>query len=145
MSLAIFLLIVVTFIAGGAAGVTAGVLFARKVITDQANKEIEEYRQRWKKALALLNSEGKITDKQLEAATDTHQKQVVVSAPTPVASTTTSWPTQRQLSSMWSEERRKLEIQRAEAGLAPVDSLNGMWDSDVRKVLEARLRHGTAK
>lgn len=48
------------------AGMAYGALVARKVISEQANKQISEYKARWKKAVELLQADEKISDDQLK-------------------------------------------------------------------------------
>ena len=131
--------------AGGTFGAYMGGHVVRRIITESANEEIGKYKERWKKALELLHVEGKITDDQLKATTDPHQKQLVQKVTVKhegpsVPATAANWPSQRELSNMWSADRKKLEIERAEAGLPPADNLKGMWSDDIKKVLQARIK-----
>jgi hypothetical protein len=52
---------------------------------------------------------------------------------------------QRQLRKMWSDDRRRLEIERAKNGLPQFDDLRGMWSDDKAAVMKAHIKHRTAR
>lgn len=117
--------------------------FATKQIADEANKKIEEYKQRWESAVKLLGTEGQLTDEQVQDLLIPE-----ASSPTvlPPMKSTNKAPTDgivtpSHILSMKSWDRRKLAIDRAKNGLPPNDSLEGMKSWDIVDVERARIKH----
>lgn len=139
MTFAMFMIVVCAFAAGGTMGTVVGLVLAKD--------KIDDYRKRWETATNLLKQieDGQDPVKVLAAAkAKSAEVQRVTTKTKTQVSKPPNWPSQRELNSMWSEDRKKLEIERAEAGLPPADNLNGMWSEDKKKVLRARMKHGTA-
>jgi hypothetical protein len=96
---------------------------------DQRKSGID-YKDRWQRAVEYLDTEGKLTDKQVQ--------KLLGGAKT--AGAPAALP-QEQLDGMISSHRCKLEVDRAKAGYPPADDLGGMISSHVATVMEARLKY----
>lgn len=135
-------------IADLAVGICLG-LWARKVPRPQNI----DYKERWEAAVKLLGDTDRLTKEEVQQITepaarpsqpaDSLQPQpssqpIDNSPPVPPATATL-----RSLHRMASWDRKDIEIERAKAGLPPVDDLFGMTSWDVRDVLKARARYRT--
>lgn len=109
-------------------GVGAAGAFAYLQLRHGARRRADEqrYKDRWSAAVRLLKDGGQLTDAQLQQIRPPEEDRL----PTGVG---------------FSEDRAKVEIERAKAGLPPADNLKGMFSEDRARVERARIKNGTAK
>jgi len=94
------------------------------------------YERRWQSAVELLGAEGALSPEQIKEIT----------APTPIVQVLPPAVAEdgsyslSLLHSMYSEDRRDLEVERAKNGLPRVDDLEGMFSEDVSAVLRAHAK-----
>lgn len=122
------------------AGLLAGAVLAVRV----RRARRVDYRERWLQAVTLLGDEGRLTDEQVASLRGSVEAAPVAQESAPVAQPAgPSAQTLRMLHGMYSDDRRKAEVTRAQKGLPPLDDLKGMYSDDIRKVMQARTEYGT--
>lgn len=134
-------------------GVFAGVVLLWLALPSRLKRHVD-YKQRWEDAVALLGTQGRLTEEQVKKITA--PQPAVKTLPPPAALTVRiahqgnpemrmppSLETRQALRSMASWDRAELEIDRARRGLPPADDLRGMASWDVKDVLQARAENGT--
>jgi len=109
-------------------GVGAAGAFAYLQLVHGSRRRADEqhYKDRWSSAVQLLHEKGRLTDAQFQQIRPPEEDRL----PTGIG---------------FSEDRAKIEIDRAKAGLPPADNLKGLFSEDRARVERARIKHGTAK
>jgi hypothetical protein len=120
------------FIIGAICAAIVTWVVARYIFEQAANKQIDEYKQRWLSAVKLMQQEGQLTDKQVAKLLPAAPKQTSVKERS---------DRQKMLDEMFSEDRAELAVERAKKGLPPEDDLKGMYSEDIVEVEKARVKY----
>jgi hypothetical protein len=109
------------------AGLPVGALVAIPAYRAGRRQRIEgiNYKQRWENALELLAGEGRLTEEEVAAITESPEPE---EAENPYAD-------------MYSEDRAEVAVARAKNGLPPDDDLADMYSEDRAEVLAARAKY----
>ncbi len=137
MGVVLFILCVIS--SAAVAAIVSAVLTKRTIEQHHADAIIadeQRYKERWKQNTELLMIEGKLSPE------DAKKLMLDRVGKEPAKPAEQGKP---QTLPTLSSDRRDLEIARAKQGLPPYDDLKGMFSSDVRRVLEARIQYGTSK
>jgi hypothetical protein len=117
---------IVYILVGCGVGAAGAFAFLQLVHGARRKSDEQRYKDRWSSAVQLLHDRGQLTDAQLQLIRPPEEDRL----PTGTG---------------FSEDRAKVEIERAKAGLPPADNLKGMFSEDQARVKRARIKHGTAK
>jgi hypothetical protein len=143
-------LIIAALITGFVGGAAAMAWLLGKVFKSKLKPANVDYKDRWLQAVSLLGDEGQLTADQVREIKGETATQVPPAPPAPAkpaqpaaGQVTVSATTLKLLHGMATWDRAAAEVKRAQRGLPPLDDLKGMATWDVKKVLEARIEHGT--
>jgi hypothetical protein len=136
----------------GGLGVLLGLFLGYRFTAEELEKaravEHIDYKDRWSRAIALLQEEGKLTDeqlKQISAVRRGPKGSPPRGKPSPVESGTNHGrfsDYQKLLLAMPPDERRKEESSRLAYGRRPVDPLTGLPPETARRMLNTRRMYG---